>query len=62
MFYGANVENAAYPMGICAERSSLVSAISEGYQPGDFESITVTSMLINHHPHVAHVASDDGTL
>ena len=25
-----------------AERSSLVSAISEGYQPGDFESITVT--------------------
>ena len=42
MFYGANVENAAYPMGICAERSSLVSAISEGYQPGDFESITVT--------------------
>lgn len=24
------------------ERSSLVSAISEGYQPGDFESITVT--------------------
>ena len=28
-------------MGI-AERSSLVSAISEGYQPGDFESITVT--------------------
>ena len=41
-FYGANVENAAYPMGICAERSSLVSAISEGYQPGDFESITVT--------------------
>ena len=27
---------------ICAERSSLVAAISEGYRPGDFESITVT--------------------
>ena len=29
-------------LGICAERSSLVAAISEGYRPGDFESITVT--------------------
>ncbi|MCG7338596.1 cytidine deaminase [Staphylococcus sp. ACRSN] len=41
-FYGANVENAAYPMTICAERSSLVAAISQGYKPGDFESITIT--------------------
>ena len=41
-FHGANVENAAYSMAICAERSSLVAAISEGYKPGDFESITVT--------------------
>ena len=41
-YYGANVENAAYPMSICAERSSLVSAIADGYRPGDFESITVT--------------------
>ncbi|MEJ7212806.1 cytidine deaminase, partial [Staphylococcus epidermidis] len=41
-FHGANVENAAYSLGICAERSSLVAAISEGYRPGDFESITVT--------------------
>ena len=41
-YYGANVENAAYPMAICAERSSLVAAISDGYQPGDFESITIT--------------------
>ncbi|MGW9984905.1 cytidine deaminase [Staphylococcus cohnii] len=41
-FHGANVENAAYPLGICAERSSLVAAIADGYRPGDFESITVT--------------------
>ncbi|MCI2947644.1 cytidine deaminase [Staphylococcus caledonicus] len=41
-FYGANVENAAYPSCICAERSSLVAAISEGYRPGEFESITIT--------------------
>ncbi|HDI6925803.1 TPA: cytidine deaminase, partial [Staphylococcus aureus] len=41
-FYGTNVENASYPLSICAERASLVSAISQGYRPGDFESITVT--------------------
>ncbi|MBI5975748.1 cytidine deaminase [Staphylococcus canis] len=41
-FHGANVENAAYPSCICAERSALVSAISQGYRPGDFESITIT--------------------
>lgn len=41
-FYGTNVENAVYSMCICAERASLVAAISAGYQPGDFESITVT--------------------
>ncbi|SUM71489.1 cytidine deaminase [Staphylococcus saccharolyticus] len=29
-------------MGICAERASLVAAISEGDRPGDFEFITVT--------------------
>lgn len=41
-FYGANIENAAYPATICAERSALVAAMSQGYKPGDFESITVT--------------------
>lgn len=41
-FYGVNVENASYPLSICAERSSLVAAISQGYRPGDFESMTVT--------------------
>ena len=32
-FYGANVENAAYPMGICAERSSLVSDADKPSSP-----------------------------
>lgn len=41
-FYGANVENAAYPSTCCAERSALFAAISQGYKPGDFESITIT--------------------
>ncbi|QLK86050.1 cytidine deaminase [Staphylococcus sp. 17KM0847] len=41
-FHGANIENAAYPATICAERSALVAAMSQGYRPGDFASITIT--------------------
>ncbi|HET6683083.1 MAG TPA: cytidine deaminase [Gaiella sp.] len=33
---GVNVENAAYPLGVCAERTTFARAISEGYRPGDF--------------------------
>ncbi|GAB1420324.1 cytidine deaminase [Anaerolineales bacterium] len=32
IFKGCNVENAAYPATICAERSALVSAVSAGQQ------------------------------
>lgn len=34
-FTGCNVENASYPAGICAERTALVKAISEGVQTFD---------------------------
>jgi cytidine deaminase len=30
IYEGANVENAVYPVGICAERTALVKAVSEG--------------------------------
>jgi cytidine deaminase len=30
VFTGCNIENASYPAGICAERTALVKAISEG--------------------------------
>ena len=35
-FSGVNVENASYGACICAERSAIVSAISNGYKKGDF--------------------------
>ena len=43
VFEGVNVENAAYPLGVCAERSALVQAVSAGYRPGDFDAIGITA-------------------
>ena len=34
-FKGVNVENASYGACICAERSAIVSAISNGYKKHD---------------------------
>jgi cytidine deaminase len=43
VFVGTNVENAAYPLGICAEKSALAAAIAAGCRPGDLEEIAVTA-------------------
>ncbi|MFN2627910.1 MAG: cytidine deaminase [Gaiellaceae bacterium] len=43
IFGGVNVENAAYPLGVCAERTAISNAASEGYRPGDFVAIGITS-------------------
>lgn len=40
-FVGVNVENAAYGSGICAERSAILSAISNGYKRYDFKELYV---------------------
>jgi cytidine deaminase len=40
---GVNVENAAYPLGVCAERTAFARAIAEGYRPGDFSVVAVTA-------------------
>ena len=37
IFTGCNIENAAYPVTICAERTAMFKAVSEGDK--DFEAI-----------------------
>jgi cytidine deaminase len=41
IYDGVNVENAAYPTGICAERVAIFKAVSEGEQ--EFEAIAVVT-------------------
>ena len=43
VFEGVNVENAAYPLGICAEKSAVARAVAEGCVPGDLEAIGITA-------------------
>ena len=43
VFEGANVENAAYPLGICAERAALARAVADGCRPGDLAEIAITA-------------------
>jgi cytidine deaminase len=43
LFEGVNVENAAYPLGVCAEKVALSRAVADGCRPGDFEAIGITA-------------------
>ena len=43
IFDGVNVENAAYPLGICAEKTAISKAASEGVRPGDIDAIGITA-------------------
>lgn len=41
IYEGVNIENAAYPTGICAERVAIFKAVSEGER--DFDTIVIAS-------------------
>src|SRR3954452_16129812 len=42
-FAGVNVENAAYPLGVCAEKTAISAAVTAGYRPGDLVAIGITA-------------------
>ncbi|MDZ4766051.1 MAG: cytidine deaminase [Chloroflexota bacterium] len=73
IYTGCNVENAAYPAGICAERTALVKAISEGAR--QFDALAVVTrdggspcgicrqMLYEFAPHLRVIIADmDGKI
>jgi cytidine deaminase len=42
-FAGVNVENAAYPLSQCAEKTAIGAAATAGYRPGELAAIGITA-------------------
>ena len=43
VFVGANVENASYPLCMCAERNALYNAMMNGYKKSDFVALAIVA-------------------
>jgi cytidine deaminase len=43
VYEGVNVENAAYPLGVCAERTAISKAATDGVRPGDIDAVGITA-------------------
>ncbi len=43
VFLGANVENSAYPLCMCAERNALYNAMMNGYKKSDFMALAIAA-------------------
>ncbi len=43
IFDGVNVENAAYPLGVCAEKSAIAAAATAGVRPGEIDAVGITA-------------------
>lgn len=44
---GANVENAAYPVGTCAERVAMGTAVVAGHRLGSFKAVGVVTDIVD---------------
>ncbi len=43
VFIGANIENSAYPLCMCAERNALYNAYMHGYKKEDFVALALSA-------------------
>jgi cytidine deaminase len=42
-FEGVNVENAAYPLTVCAEKSAMTAAATAGVRPGEIAAVGISA-------------------